>query len=56
MIVDDPDFLDEHSPHHEWVAVAVSMGFKRSIAESMTVPAIIEALNRLESSDDTAVR
>lgn len=52
----DTDLLDESSPHHEWVAFAVSRGFKRSIVEAMSKPELIESLNRLESFDDSTVR
>ena len=51
----DDDLLDEDSPHGEWVAFAVSRGFKRSIVEAMSKPELIECLNRLESSYDSAV-
>ena len=52
----EADYLDESSPHSEWVQVAVSRGFKRSIVEAMSTPELIECLNRLESVDDSTVR
>lgn len=45
---------DESEPYEVWVQFAVARGFKRSIVEAMSKPALIECLNRLES-DDNAV-